>query len=678
MNALHLWRFGLACLVSVAASLAPAVVQARSAASGAIAQGRILVHGCSIAPGDLLVRARPVIAPSAGAGLGAPIVVPAQAVRGSPDFTFSIAGLSDKLVYRIGVKVRDPSAAKCIRLVWRIDREPLVRPGDAPLRFDAYAVRDAFEVKADQGYADEIIGGQRVGERPQWVGVDGLDYLDAGAAYRQFRWRSDLAGVTGGRLQVSLVPFARVGEAEYDPCRTGTRGAGPILSLDFPAARGRWVNTPAVDFHALLATRRGRSDGTGVDEHTAEKLAIGMPVYVRAMPLVDGRVICDTRQIGAPPEVKLARLFLSFSGAPSPDPKITSPGPITYFGPVFNAKRPDATYTPCYAALKDHKLPLKLPGELVFPASATSWDVSVWAHGGVTWGQTFKKGAVFCQKQGSDDDGWLESAVDSFTSVVSAVVDAIGDIVNFTSKLWESIQDAVVAAVGDVIGKLSFGLVDCGEGTPCRAALETGLEVALASMGVPPDLPNFDQLVDQGFDYMAAQVASQVGVPVELVDYASDKSREFVKKAAAEMRSDHAVPGLPDWLAPTLLFEPAYIHVPLRGMGRKHAYATTPLLIRQNTTVFEGTMVALPRALPDASEPALVLPMTLPAYLGGLPPAPKGYSSYEQARVAKKHWIEQRYGMCYPLYLVALSAPGGVQKVVDLKFSSKGATPCTP
>ncbi|MCB2022958.1 MAG: hypothetical protein KDG44_19325, partial [Burkholderiaceae bacterium] len=439
-----------------------------------------------------------------------------------------------------------------------------------------------------------------------------------------------------------------------------------------------WTNTPPVDFHTLLATRRASVGGPGVDVHTAEKLAIGMPVYVRVMPMVGGRVECNTRRIGAPPEVKLARLLLSFKGTPSPDPRITSPGPITYSYPDFNAKRPNPSNTPCYVALKDHKLPFLLPGELVVPKSATSWDVSVWAGGGAWWGQTFKKGGVFCEKQGDSDAGWLESAVDSFTSVISAVVDAIGNIVNFTSILWESVQDAVVGAVGDVIGKLSFGLINCGEGTPCRAALETGLEVALASMGVPPELPNFEQLVDKGFDYMAAQVASQVGVPVELVDYASDKSREFVKKAAAEMHGDYAVPKLPSWLAPTLLFEPAYIQVPLRGMGRKHPYASTPLLIRQNATVFDGAMVALPRALPDASEPALVLPMVLPANLDGLPPPPKGYSGYEQARVAKDYWIKLRYGLCYPLYLVALSSPGGVQKVVDLKFSSKDATPCMP
>ena len=679
MNAFAIWRGVLACALAAAVNFAAAAPQARNDSRAAAVQGRVLVHGCSIAPGDLLVRARPIIAPTtAGSGTASTVVVPAQAVRGSPDFTFSIPGLDEKFVYRVGVKVLDPSVAKCVRLVWRIDREPVVRPGDAPLRFDGYAVRDAFEVRADQTMADEIVGGKRVGARPAWVGVDALDYLDPSDAYRQFRWRSALPGVTGGRLQVSLAPFARVGETDYDPCKPSARGAEPILSLDFPAARGRWTATPPVDFHTLLATRRGRAAGPGVDVHTAEKLAAGMPVYVRVLPLVGTRVECNTRRIGAPPEVKLARLLLSFKGTPSPDPTITSPGPIIYSGPVFNAGRPDLKHTPCYVALKDHKLPVKLPGDLFFPSSATSWDVSVWAAGGASWGQTFKKGSGFCQKQGDDDAGWLESAVDSFSSVISAVVDAIGNVVNFTSKLWESIQDSVVAAVGDVIGKLSFGLINCGEGTPCRAALETGLEVALASMGVPPDLPNFDQLVDQGFDYMAAQVASQVGVPTELVDYASDKSREFVKKSAAEMRSDYAVPKLPDWLAPTLLFEPAFIVVPLRGMGKNHPYATTPLLIRKNETVFDGAMVALPRMLPDASEPPLILPMALPANLDGLPPPPKGYSSYEQARVAKDYWIKLRYGMCYPLYLVALSSPGGVQKVVDLKFSSKDATPCVP
>jgi hypothetical protein len=37
---------------------------------------------------------------------------------------------------------------------------------------------------------------------------------------------------------------------------------------------------------------------------------------------------------------------------------------------------------------------------------------------------------------------------------------------------------------------------------------------------VPPDIPNFDQLMDQGIEYLAAQAAAQVGIPQAVVDAA--------------------------------------------------------------------------------------------------------------------------------------------------------------
>ncbi|MBK9241732.1 MAG: hypothetical protein IPL75_16120 [Acidobacteria bacterium] len=86
----------------------------------------------------------------------------------------------------------------------------------------------------------------------------------------------------------------------------------------------------------------------------------------------------------------------------------------------------------------------------------------------------------------------------------------------------EQIQDYAVQAVAAGLNVIPG--VNCPP-TPCQAALEMGLEVALATMGVPPSIPNFDQLMDQGFDYAAAQLASQVGVPSVIADVASDEAR---------------------------------------------------------------------------------------------------------------------------------------------------------
>ena len=47
----------------------------------------------------------------------------------------------------------------------------------------------------------------------------------------------------------------------------------------------------------------------------------------------------------------------------------------------------------------------------------------------------------------------------------------------------------------------------------CEVCLAAALDYGLASLGIPPSLPSFDELVDQGIDYMAATIAAETGLP---------------------------------------------------------------------------------------------------------------------------------------------------------------------
>ena len=143
---------------------------------------------------------------------------------------------------------------------------------------------------------------------------------------------------------------------------------------------------------------------------------------------------------------------------------------------------------------------------------------------------------MFCVPAASDDDGWLESFTNTVGAVLTGLVDEIAKLVNSASELWEQIQDYAVQAVAAGLNVIPG--VNCPP-TPCQAALEMGLEVALATMGVPPSIPNFDQLMDQGFDYAAAQLASQVGVPSVIADVASDEAQKFIKQAVQDLSLIH-------------------------------------------------------------------------------------------------------------------------------------------
>ena len=52
--------------------------------------------------------------------------------------------------------------------------------------------------------------------------------------------------------------------------------------------------------------------------------------------------------------------------------------------------------------------------------------------------------------------------------------------------------------------------------TPPMAALDA----ALMALGIPPDIPSFEDLMDQGIEYMAAQAASQISIPPEVIEEA--------------------------------------------------------------------------------------------------------------------------------------------------------------
>lgn len=653
--------------------------------------GTIAVHGYAVDPNDIMVRARPLENADGPEDEKATSIV-GHATRvpgGDPThFEFKLSGLVEDLPYRIGVRIENQDTKLYPRLVWSANHDPLVIAGDTSLFFDAYAVRSEIAVMGtDEGR-----------DRADWVGADALDFRDPIQGTRTFRWRTSLANVTGGQFQVSLTPFPRVAERGYDPCANGDEGI--IYRADFEADEpvGEWMELAPVDFHALL--ERGRDDSTrddpllpgavgkAVDDPnwattTLPKLDAGLPLYVRVVPRIGDEFLCDPDEGGVPPEVILVHILLEvLDSLPVDDPKV-SIGTVWYTKPEIGT-RPNPGET-CYRITKDHKL--------LFPLSGgTVWDLlAVNNMSGVSYGSTVHRGMGFCVPPKNDDDGWLESFFEGFGAVLTGAIDALADVVNYISNLWEEIQDAVVDVVAGAIDEI--GIINCGQGSDCRAALETGLEIGLATMGVPPSLPNFDELVDQGIDYVAAQVASQVGVPQELVDYASQEAKDFVTKVVNDMKTSHGVAGLPDWLVPDVRFEPAYVVMELFGPGKTQPFNSAPTLIRNNTPIFLGATVKLPIQLPkQGEEPPLLFPAVLQPNTNGLTPAPTTTiptltgpvtiypTDYQKAVWNKNQWITNRYAFpfsCYSFYLTALSSPGGIYNLRDDHFVPFDATlPC--
>jgi hypothetical protein len=109
--------------------------------------------------------------------------------------------------------------------------------------------------------------------------------------------------------------------------------------------------------------------------------------------------------------------------------------------------------------------------------------------------RSMKAGERLCPTpyKGMGEQAWYEQLWDALKSGL-----------NWVSKAYNALKSMVVNAVG--------GLV-CGGDSTCQAVLSAGLDIGLAAMGLPPSIPNFDQLVDGGFDYLAGELAAQAGCP---------------------------------------------------------------------------------------------------------------------------------------------------------------------
>ncbi len=653
--------------------------------------GTIAVHGCSIDAGDLLVRARPIdYSPAPGhppTRGGARSFIVHAVPSGAPDardgdFAFAFEGLVTGVPYRIGVKVVGRSQHRCPRLAWDVDRDPLVVGGDAPLVFDAYAVPSELEIR----------GAAQGRHREAWVGADAVDFTDPSSATRQLRWRTSVPGATGGELQISLVPFPRLGD-RAGPCSED--GSAIVKRVPFAVVPGKWAMPDPIDFHALVYPNRTDDGGgiaspasdalidpdlAGIDPATRTKLELGMPLYLRVVPTNADGPICDPDTAGVPAGVLVARVVKALLQAPPAETPRLEVAKVVYSKPVIG-KRPAVGET-CYRATQKHVIPSEL-----FFFGWSSWEML--ASSVVKYDNSQPKykwfvpeGAQFCVCNNcSDDDGWLESFAEGFGAVITGLVDAVAKLVNSASELWEDVQDAAVAAVADGITALPLG-IDCD--ATCQKALETGLEVALATMGVPPSLPNFDQLVDQGFDYVAAQAMSEVGVPSAISDYVSgelsDAGQKFMKKAVANMKTaPYSIPKLPNWLVPDLRFQRAVLTLDMYGPGvaESQAFSTRPGMILNNDPIYGGAFLRLPRKIPaKASGTPLTFPVVLEPNLIGLPSAPAHYDAYNTARVDKNNWVKQRYtNGCYHLWLTGLTPdPADIFKLFSATFRAEDAS----
>lgn len=128
------------------------------------------------------------------------------------------------------------------------------------------------------------------------------------------------------------------------------------------------------------------------------------------------------------------------------------------------------------------------------------------------------KNTVFNTCASSDDDSWLDDIADA----IGEMWDAITGFIDFISKVYDTIKATVTMMVANALG--------CTTDT-CKAIIGGILNAALVAAGLPPELPNSSELMSMGKDYLAEQIASGTGVPVDIVKEGMKQMENAVNEA---------------------------------------------------------------------------------------------------------------------------------------------------
>jgi hypothetical protein len=129
---------------------------------------------------------------------------------------------------------------------------------------------------------------------------------------------------------------------------------------------------------------------------------------------------------------------------------------------------------------------------------------------------SYKAGDKFCPPK-PKSKSWYE-----------AVVDFVVDAVNWVSTAYNDLKDTVVSIVANFVPD-----VICN-----KACLGTLLDAGLMALGIPPSIPNFDQLMNEGLEYLASQAAAQLNIPPEVTD--AIKPGDFLTDAAFDLAVSEA------------------------------------------------------------------------------------------------------------------------------------------
>jgi hypothetical protein len=124
-----------------------------------------------------------------------------------------------------------------------------------------------------------------------------------------------------------------------------------------------------------------------------------------------------------------------------------------------------------------------------------------------------------------------------FELLVTGIVDAVTSAWSYVIQVIDEAKNAVI----DQVIKLGDLVAPGWCGGTCRGRLMAGLNVAITAFtGLPPNLPDFEKIVDSGIEYSIQIVAQEMGVPCE--EDCQEIIRDGIKSAAEAIKTSNNTP----------------------------------------------------------------------------------------------------------------------------------------
>ncbi len=206
-----------------------------------------------------------------------------------------------------------------------------------------------------------------------------------------------------------------------------------------------------------------------------------------------------------------------------------------------------------------------------------------------------------CKSQSKDIFDHIEDAVGSVVDLVSSAVDWAATAYN----------DIKSTAMGAVVAGLKASGIGCGG--ECQFVMGAALDAGLAAVGMPPSLPEFDELVANleqgGIDALAgtlAEAAASQGVPEIAAREAARRAAEELVAKAKQTVAGGGGGGKGIWkVDPAGLYSPAVIVIGATNLDAAQpseaAYAKLDNVFSGHAGLFRFTGAKIPQLEPQRS-----------------------------------------------------------------------------